>query len=125
MRKIIKKSFIFKFVIIPVVVTAVVCTANYGYFRWRFMRITNIPMVYFDRKPCAVNIPVRYIDRQRTNWEGVPIRSQNRWTYSFRKGKSSDEACITISRWGLGGFTVYTARYEITDSAVKKKLFEL
>lgn len=75
--------------------------------------------------PYRLEIPVRYVDRWLTKYNGIPIYAKNNWRYSLRKGDSPDEAWITICRWGLGGLAVYTARYEITAPEVKQKLLQL
>lgn len=125
MRKITKKSFFIKFLVIPIIVTILIVIANYLYYWWYFMRISNIQMIYFDSIPCKLKIPVRYVNRECSNINATPIHTEKRWTYFLVKGSPTKGTYITISRWGLFGFTVYTAKYEIIDSKVKEKLLKL
>ena len=98
---------------------------SYALFYFSFMRCNIIHAEYVENIPCQMEIPVRYIDRWLTEYKGVAIRTRDQWNYSLRVGDSPGHMWITICRWGLGSLTVYTARYEITDSEVRKKLLEL
>jgi len=99
--------------------------AVFTVFYFDFVRCKVITAESVERTPVHLQIPVKYLDRSLLNNQGLFIYTPDKWMYSLHRGDAPDEAYITICRWGLGGMTVYTARYEITDDAVKQKLLQL
>lgn len=116
---------VIKFIVIPFMVVGLISAIQIALFWWNFMSISNIEIERFDDFPYHLNIPVRYVDRHLTNLQGHSIYTANHYRYSLRIDDNNNVMWITICRWSMGGFVVNTARYEITDPSVKKKLLEL
>ena len=90
-----------------------------------YMRVTQIRMVRFEETPCRMDIPVRYIDRRYRPKQGSRIIADDQRRYNLQKEPDSRQYILGITRWGLGGFAVYEARYEITSPEVLRKLLNL
>jgi len=98
--------------------------AVFTVFYFDFMCCKVITAKSIERTPVDLKIPVRYLDRSHPNNQGLSIYTPDKWMYSLHKGDDPGEVYITICRWGLGGLTVYTARYEITDDNIKRELLQ-
>ena len=113
------------FIVIPLIATGLILIANFTYFWWNFMRVSNIEMERFDDQIYQLNIPVRFVDRDLTTLRGHYIYAKNNYRYSLRIDDRDNSMWIAICRHELGGFAMWTARYEITDFDVKQKLLTL
>ena len=98
---------------------------DFAVFWYDYMRVTQIRMVQFEETPCRMDIPVRYIDRRYLPKPGSRIIDDDQRRYRLQKEPDSGQYILGISWWGLGGFAVYTARYEITSPEVLRKLLDL
>ena len=94
-------------------------------FWYDYMRVTQIRMVRFEETPCRMDIPVRYLDRRYLPRPGCRIIADDQRRYNLQKEPDSGQYILGITRWGLGGFAVYEARYEITSPEVLRKLLDL
>ncbi len=101
--------------------------AMFGVFFFDFMRIDAIQMASFDGDACSLTIPVRYMysSKKMAHTSAASFVNADGWRYSVRRNGADNETWVQISRMGFGGFAAYSARYEIIDPAVKKKLAEM
>ena len=98
---------------------------DFAVFWYDYMRVTRIRMVQVEETPCRMDIPVRYLDRRYRPKRGLRIIAADRRRYNLLQDPDSGQYILGITRWGLGGFAVYEARYEITSPEVLRKLLEL
>lgn len=72
-----------------------------------------------------MDIPVRYLDRRYRPKRGLCIIAADQRRYNLQKEPDSGQYILGITRWGLGGWAVYEARYEITSPEVLRKLLDM
>ena len=98
---------------------------DFAVYWYDYMRVTRIRMVQVEETPCRMDIPVRYLDRRYLPKRGLRIIAADQRRYNLLQDPDSGQYILEISWWGLGGFAVYEARYEITSPEVLRKLLEL
>ena len=97
--------------------------AHYGYFWWNFKRVTCISVVRADRAPVALDVPLRYAAGDDTGEAAVcPLTAADGKVYALKKDPKTGRLLITRTVWGLGGFAVYHAAWEVTSPEIERKL---
>ena len=124
MKKTARKFWIVVLVIVDILLVGPMLL-DFAVFWYDYMRVTQIRMVQIEETPCRMDIPVRYLDRRYRPKRGLRIIAADQRRYNLLQDPDSGQYILEISWWGLGGFTVYEARYEITSPEVLRKLLEL
>ena len=124
MKKTARKFWIVVLVIVDILLVGPMLL-DFAVFWYDYMRVTQIRMVQIEETPCRMDIPVRYLDRRYRPKRGLRIIAADQRRYNLLQDPDSGQYILEISWWGLGGFAVYEARYEITSPEVLRKLLEL
>ena len=124
MKRSVRKFWIVVLVIVDILLVGPMLL-DFAVFWYDYMRVTRIRMVQIEETPCRMDIPVRYLDRRYRPKRGLRIIAADQRRYNLLQDPDSGQYILGISRWGLGGFAVYEARYEITSPEVLRKLLEL
>ena len=124
MKKSVRKFWIVVLVIANILLVGPMLL-DFAVFWHDYMRVTQIHMVQVEETPCRMDIPVRYLDRRYLPKRGLRIIAADQRRYNLLQDPDSGQYILEISRWGLGGFAVFEARYEITSPEVLRKLLDL
>ena len=110
-------------VLVVLVAEGLVVLAHYGYLWWNFRRVTCISVVRADRAPVALDVPLRYAAGDDIGEAAVcPLTTADGKVYALKKELKSGRLLITRTVWGLGGFAVYHAAWEVTSPEIERKL---
>ncbi|MBQ7696817.1 MAG: hypothetical protein IJT50_17055 [Lentisphaeria bacterium] len=110
-------------VLAVLVAEGLVVLAHYGYLWWNFARVTSISVVRADRAPVALDVPLRYAAADDIGEAAVcPMTAADGKVYALKKDPKSGRLLITRTVWGLGGFAVYHAAWEVTSPEIERKL---
>ena len=97
--------------------------AHYGYLWWNFKSVTRISVVRADRAPVALDVPLRYAAADDIGEAAVcPLTAADGKVYALKKDSKNGRLLITRTVWGLGGFAVYHAAWEVASPEVGRKL---
>ena len=97
--------------------------AHYGYLWWNFERVTCISVVRADRAPVALDVPLRYAAGDDIGEAAVcPLTAADGKVYALKKDPKNGRLLITRTVWGLGGFAVYHAAWEVASPESERKL---
>ena len=98
---------------------------RWGYYYLEYVRSREIRISSFGKMESEIIIPVRYHDGNLTTIRGVAMYTPDRKCYHLRCVPEKDILWITVNRVGWGGVTVFTARYAVSDAAIRARLFEM
>lgn len=98
---------------------------RWGYYYLEYVRSREIRISSFEQVESEIIIPVRYQDGKLTTIRSVAMYTPDRKCYHLRCVPEKDILWITVNRVGWGGVTVFTARYEVSDAAIRARLFEM
>ena len=110
-------------VLAVLVAEGVLVLAHYGYLWWNFKRVTCISVVRADRAPVSLDVPLRCVAADDIGEASVcPLTTADGKVYALKKDPKTGRLLITRTIWGLGGFAVYHAAWEVTSPEVERKL---
>lgn len=111
------------------VIVAILCLLNlyilftHCLYLMKYVFIEHIEIQRIDDTPYQIRIPIKHIDRKLLFHirKTCLMYTKDKKRYTLKKD-SSNILWITISRLELAGFTVFSARYKITDPEIEKEL---
>ena len=110
-------------VLAVLVAERLVVLAHYGYLWWNFRRVTCISVVRADRVPAALDVPLRYAAGDDIGEAAVcPLITADGKVRALKRDPKNGRLLITRTVWGLGGFAVYHAAWEVTSPEIERKL---
>ena len=89
----------------------------------QFICADRIETTRIDETPVEITIPIKFHSTDLTDLPGIPLYTKNKGRYTLRCVPEKDILWITVSR--MGYISVYTARFEVPDPKIRRRLMDI
>jgi hypothetical protein len=124
MKKIFKKTIFSAAALVAICLLLQMASLSYYY--WSCMREKSIEITCFNKTPCEITVPLKYVQYNTANFrEILPVYTREKIKYNIHCVPEKNILFLTFHRRVWGGFGCHRAMYKVPDPSIRQRLIKM